>query len=339
MENIKFDEENIPLVQDEDYDNYTSDTGRVDETSFTEPATTEATSTLRLREKLKQDKIVSLYRYLELTGDPGLADLERFMIKKNSKTGNIELLFLDGNKHWQSLNNKRTGEFLAPKTLREKFGGLNILKSVLNLDQTPSALEKSISAATKLQSELPTGLEMESIPLKELSSLAEDIHVKTREASQNTDLDMREFLGIDKALQSIQGELLNNTSKLREIDKRIQRDTKKLEEGENDPGYTNEQRQLYRDRLDDLNTEKQARLGILSQNRKDLQTQVTRIRQTIAKVLDEDTSLAERIRTLFHEQGITTSSILTAFSMTISTIILAITGVFGGRSRWGWGGG
>ena len=124
------------------------------------------------------------------------------------------------------------------------------MKSVLSLDQTPSALERSISAATKLKSELPTDLEMESIPLKELSSLAEDIHVKTREASQNTDLDMREFLGIDKALQSMQGELLNNTSKLTEIDQRIKRDTKKLEEGENDPGYTNEQRQLYRDRLD-----------------------------------------------------------------------------------------
>ena len=37
---------------------------------------------------------------------------------------------------------------------------------------------------------------------------------------------MREFLGIDKALQSIQDELLNNTSKLTEINKRIQRDTK-----------------------------------------------------------------------------------------------------------------
>ena len=55
---------------------------------------------------------------------------------------------------------------------------------------------------------------MESIPLKELSSLVEDIHVKTREAIQNTDCDMREFLGIDKTLESIQGELLNNTSKL-----------------------------------------------------------------------------------------------------------------------------
>ena len=81
---------------------------------------------------------------------------------------------------------------------------------------------------------------------------------------------MQEFLAVNKALQSIQGEPLSNTSKLTEIDKRIQRDTKKLEEVENDSSYSDEQRQLYRDRLDDLNTEKQARLEILSQNRKDL---------------------------------------------------------------------
>ena len=58
------------------------------------------------------------------------------------KTGNTELLFFDGNNQWQSLTNKRTGEFLVPKTLREKLGGLNIMKSVLSLDKIPSALEK-----------------------------------------------------------------------------------------------------------------------------------------------------------------------------------------------------
>ena len=141
---------------------------------------------------------------------------------------------------------------------------------------------------------------------------------------------MREFLGTDKALQSIQGELLNNTLKLTEINKRIKRDTKKLEDVENDPTYSDEQRQLYKDRLNDLNTEKQARLEIVSQNRKDLQTQVTRIKQTLEKVLDKSTSLAETIRTLFREQGITIFSILTALLMTISTIALAVTGVFGG---------
>ena len=76
--------ENIPLAQDEDYDDYsTQDTGRVYETSFIEPDATEATSALRLRKKLKRDKIVSLYRYLDETCDPGLANLNRFMIKRN----------------------------------------------------------------------------------------------------------------------------------------------------------------------------------------------------------------------------------------------------------------
>ena len=103
-----------------------------------------------------------------------------------------------------------------------------------------------------------------------------------------------------------------------------------MEEVENDRTNTDEHRQLYRDRLDHLNTEKQARLEILPQNKKDLQTQVSRIKQTLEKVLDQNTSLAERIRTLFCEQGITIFSILTAFSMTISVIVLATTGVFGG---------
>ena len=102
--------------------------------------------------------------------------------------------------------------------------------------------------------------------MKELSSLAEDIHAKTRETSQNTDSDMQKFLEIGKTLQSIQGELLNNISKLIKINKSIKRDNKKLGEVKNDTAYSYEQRQLYRDRLDNLNTGKQAKLEILSQN-------------------------------------------------------------------------
>ena len=47
-------EEEIPLInQDEDYDDYrTPDTSRV-ETSFIDPDTTEVTSTLQLRQKVK----------------------------------------------------------------------------------------------------------------------------------------------------------------------------------------------------------------------------------------------------------------------------------------------
>ena len=90
---------------------------------------------------------------------------------------------------------------------------------------------------------------------------------------------------------------------------------------------------MYKDRLDDLNIEKQARLEILSQTRKDLQTQVARIKQTLEKVLDKNTFLAEKIRTLFREQGV--FSILTALSMTIPTTVIAITGVLGGGGAAG----
>ena len=82
MENPTFvEEENIPMVHqdnEKDYDERydTPDTSRVDETSFIEPDTTEATSTLRLRQKVKRDKIVSLYRYLGVTGNPDIADLD-----------------------------------------------------------------------------------------------------------------------------------------------------------------------------------------------------------------------------------------------------------------------
>ena len=52
------DEQTIPMVhQDDDCDNYnTSNKRRIDaETSFMEPDTSEATSTLRLKQKLKRD--------------------------------------------------------------------------------------------------------------------------------------------------------------------------------------------------------------------------------------------------------------------------------------------
>ena len=77
------------------------------------------------------------------------------------------------------------------------------MKIFLGIDKTSPALGRSFKAAIKLKAGIPTDIEMKSIPLKDLSSLVECIHVKTREASQNADLDMREFLGIDKALQSI----------------------------------------------------------------------------------------------------------------------------------------
>ena len=47
-----------------------------------------------------------------------------------------------------------------------------------------------------VKSELPTDIELETVQLMELSCLFEGIYVKTKETSENTDLDMPEILGI-----------------------------------------------------------------------------------------------------------------------------------------------
>ena len=121
--------------------------------------------------------------------------------------------------------NKTNRRVFCTKNLIGQAGRNKCNEIFLCIDRTAPALERSISAASKLKSELPTDLEMESIPPMELLSLVEDIYVKTQKASRNTDLDMQEFLGIDKTLQSMQCKLLINTSKLTEIDKRIKIDT------------------------------------------------------------------------------------------------------------------
>ena len=60
---------------------------------------------------------------------------------------------------------------------------------------------------------------------------------------------MSEFLGIDKALQTIKDKLTNIASKLTEVNERIKKDSKKLKVVEYDLSYYEERNQLYRDNL------------------------------------------------------------------------------------------
>ena len=204
------------------------------------------------------------------------ADLYQFWVEKIPKTSNTELIFLNGKNKWIYLT-KKGGGFYAVKTLRDTFRGLGAMKGILGLE-APAGLDRSIKVVEKLNSEID--FQMNDIPMERLPKKAKEIQDKIREATATeTDLDMRKFLALDKALQSIKGELILNVSKLTKIDKNIERETKKLEEVENYPSYSDEQRQLYRERLGDLNIEKKGRLEIISQHRKEFQKQVARIKQ------------------------------------------------------------
>ena len=135
MENPTFiDEEDIPMIHqedDEDYDNQrTPDTSRVDEVLFITDATepTSALRLIRLRQKVKRDKINAFYSHLNVTSNPDLIDLDRFRITKDPKKGVTIFEFYNGNDRWVPLI-KQTVEFLAGKTLKDRFGGLNAMKN------------------------------------------------------------------------------------------------------------------------------------------------------------------------------------------------------------------
>ena len=62
-------------------------------------------------------------------------------------------------------------------------------------------------------------------------------------------------------------------------------------------------------------------------------------KETISKVLDKDTSLGEKIRTLFREQGITIASILMDIEMAITVLVEALLPGGGGTAAASGGGG
>jgi len=139
----------------------------------------------------------------------------------------------------------------------------------------------------------------------------------------NTDgLPMRELEGLDKAIQRSRGALTDNIAKLKELDADIAQEERKL----NERGIDEATRERVAERLQRLRDERTTRLEAASQNREALRSQISRVRETIERVLNDDTTLAERIRTLFREQGITIASMLTALGFIVSTIVLAVTG-------------
>jgi len=214
-----------------------------------------------------------------------------------------------------SLTNSRSGKFLKASGIRGRLGA-SLVRNLLNI-----TLKKDKAQARK---------RLDSVDI-EMNELSTDQKIETIEevlpisVAVNTDLDMREFLGINKALTRIKRELENNAAKLSELDKHLEKEHKKLKEIEDNPEYDDEICKRIKSRIKNLNEERLARLEILSQNAKELASQFSRIHQTAEKFLDGDLSLKEKIKLVFREHGLTITAVLTAVRLIISTIITTLT--------------
>ena len=312
------DEEQIPLLQREDNYDDVYDDNIANETSFTEHddiIQNEATQAeLRLREKHLDEKEMRVNA------------LERvFQVKISSEERSKFRLVNDVLQYEKSPGEytnvtKSNGEFLAESTLRSRLGA-HLAQRLLGIE-TPKAAKSRFKSMLK---ELPTELEMDDLTPQRLEEVLREVLREVVSVATNTDLDMREFDGIDNALTRMKGELLNNASKLSEIDKHIEREQKKLKDIDED-ATLEDHRKKIQDRLKDLQQERKIRLEIASQNRKEVTSQIARIRDTLYELCEDDLSLQEKVKLVFREHGLTITAVLTAVGLLISTIVISLTG-------------
>ena len=298
-----------------------------DGASPSERVTIDGTSTsvtLSLQQELLQTAVDDYYNAAAEAGltpslgrDPGKFELVDGQIRLKAYP-NLDLV------------NKRSGRPLALSTLASR-GGTKAIREDLGFADW--AAKKSSLPAQAVEALQTTNLELgeaaaavDSVELEDLGQTVTEVSdaiQRMETALTDTQIDevlgtlddppltLREIRGLDKALQTIRGELTNNLAKLTEHDDHIALEKRKLDEA--DAGGVDELiRRRIAERLRDLQDERSARLEAASASKDALRSQISRMRETIGRVLNEDTTLAERVRTLFREQGVTLVSILTA---------------------------
>ena len=106
------------------------------------------------------------------------------------------------------------------------------------------------------------------------------------------------------------------------MEEHIAKEHRKLKEFREYPGeYDDAMKEEITKRIDALNDELATRQESIDLLKGRLKNQITSFKEMIVKVLDKYTSLGEKIRTLFREQGITIVSILTAIGMAIGVFV------------------
>ena len=171
-----------------------------------------------------------------------------------------------------------------------------------------------------------TGIaKVDEMELEEIAKSKEDLIYQINEQTQTDDLlenPLRELLGLDKQLRTIRGSLKVEVAKKVELEEHIKKERRKLEEFWEYSGvYDDAMKEDITKRIDALNDELKVRQESINLLKGRVKNQIKNFCETIAKVLDKDTSLAEKIRTLFREQGITIASILTAIGIAIGVLV------------------
>ena len=139
---------------------------------------------------------------------------------------------------------------------------------------------------------------MDEIELEELAKSTEDLIFQINSQSQTDELFkhlLHELLGLDK-LRSIGGSLKVEVAKKVELEECFAKECHKHEEFQEYPGvYDDAMKEDITKQIDDLYDELKVRQESINLLKGRLKNQITSFKETIAKVLDKDTSFSEKI--------------------------------------------
>ena len=251
------------------------------------------------------------------------------------------------------LRNSRGGSFLALGTLAQKSGngGTDAIRTSMGLETYTSKTRKKGNLSPRCKKAVQRAYDIILAKDENITPVVGDHVIASLEIATNTldeeltpeesaalgtindpPLDLqwvstasRELRGLDSAMTRMRDELVNNEAKLSELEEHLALERRKLDEAPDEATGN-----LIAERIKGLEDDRATRREIASGNREALRSHRSRLHETLHRILHEDKTLAERIRSLFREQGITIASILTALGMTISTLVLALTGGSGG---------
>ena len=208
--------------------------------------------------------------------------------------------------------------------------GYNITKTNLKPRFLLDLLEKQTKLPSSSEIDKASDIELQELTERPITAIKDFLQEISSDRGTQTGEDdpemptMRELVGLDKELRSIRGSLKVEAAKKVELEEKIKHENRKLLFTEHHSEYEGGIRKDIERRLGKLNDDLKVREESIDLLKGRLKNQITSFRETIAKVLDKDATLGERIRTLFREQGITIFSILTAIGMAIGFLVEAL---------------
>ena len=278
----------------------------------------------------KQDKIDSYYKFLDdnyyrVDKDAHLKYNALFTLGSDKKLG----IIYKGETIWLS-KLRNPSQFLLPDTLAQKYGkgGKHFVRDVLGISVKPFELppkqRKDLLEINKTIDSTKSSPErqIEEIEMQTVEQVEEGLNTFLETSTQTElalgppdSLPFRELAGLDRWLRNMRTTVLKITSD-REAKKatlrQLKDETSKVaydEDGE--VQFSEDLREKQRE-IKTLEEEIEVLDSVIREYDNKFRSQFQRIKQTIDKMLNQDMTLGERIQTLFREQGISITSVITA---------------------------